>query len=566
VYSKQPGDVPIRFRGKTALAGAAIALSLACLAAAPAGSHTGPLGVPLGAKLDPPPLAASGCPSQVSPDEFASEDRLRGLNREMADFGRRPTGSRAHQRYVASVEHHLARIEGASVREIPYEFDSWQAGGQSLSADGRGIPDAGPVPYAEPTPKGGVTGELVFIPKGTAITAENAAGKVVVRDAATTSVPKAAFAALEWWSYDPDLTLTTSIAENYERDYLAYLERIADLEAAADSGAAGMVLAHSFPREQVRDHYAPYEGVHWEIPAVQVGVDEGAELKQLAAAGKSAKLTLSAKRGPAPTKTLVATLPGMSEERLVVQSHTDGMNAVWDNGPAAMIAMAEHMASLPKECRPRTVEFVFTTAHLHQRLMPPEREGGAGQYAKELDKGYDDGTVALVIALEHLGAREYDAVPRAAGLPGRELKPTGQSEPVSFFVGESPALIGDLAAVTIRHDMRGTIALRGADLPGARIPPHVAYGGEGTPYQAHLIPNISLVTGPWTLYNPAFGMEAVDPALMRKETLVATDLLYTTASIPREVLGGGYVGYRAARGLICGSALETFAFVKCPAG
>ena len=51
----------------------------------------------------------------------------------------------------------------------------------------------------------------------------------------------------------------------------------------------------------------------------------------------------------------------MSEERLVVQSHTDGMNAVWDNGPTAMIAMAEHMAALPKECRPRTIEFVFTT-------------------------------------------------------------------------------------------------------------------------------------------------------------------------------------------------------------
>ena len=31
--------------------------------------------------------------------------------------------------------------------------------------------------------------------------------------------------------------------------------------------------------------------------------------------------------------------------------------------------------------------------------------------------------------------------------------------------------------------MRGTIALRGADLPGARIPPHQTYGGEGTPYQ-----------------------------------------------------------------------------------
>ena len=202
----------------------------------------------------------------------------------MADFGKRPTGSPNHQSYIASVERDLAEIPGLSLREIPYEFDSWLAGSESMSVGGtrpRGrhageqIPLAGPVPYAKPTPKGGVSGELVSIPRGTPITADNAAGKIVVRDAATTSVPKAAFAALEWWSYDPDLTLTKSIGENYERDYLAYLERIADLEAAAQAGAAGIVLAHTFPRDQVRDHYAPYEGVHWGVPAVQVGVDEG---------------------------------------------------------------------------------------------------------------------------------------------------------------------------------------------------------------------------------------------------------------------------------------------------
>ena len=39
---------------------------------------------------------------------------------------------------------------------------------------------------------------------------------------------------------------------------------------------------------------------------------------------------------------LIATLPGGSSERLVVASHTDGMNAVWDNGPISMLALAKH--------------------------------------------------------------------------------------------------------------------------------------------------------------------------------------------------------------------------------
>ena len=52
-------------------------------------------------------------------------------------------------------------------------------------------------------------------------------------------------------------------------------------------------------------------------------------------------------------------------ERIVFASHTDGMNAVWDNGPTAILALAQYFASLPLECRSRTIEFAFTTAHLY---------------------------------------------------------------------------------------------------------------------------------------------------------------------------------------------------------
>ena len=44
---------------------------------------------------------------------------------------------------------------------------------------------------------------------------------------------------------------------------------------------------------------------------------------------------------------------------------------------------------------------------------------GAGDelYARKLDKAYDRGTVKLVLALEHLGAYQWDAVPRGGGCP-----------------------------------------------------------------------------------------------------------------------------------------------------
>jgi hypothetical protein len=77
------------------------------------------------------------------------------------------------------------------------------------------------------------------------------------------------------------------------------------------------------------------------------------------------------------------------------------------------------------------------------------------------------------------------------------------------------------------------------------------------------VPTVALVTGPWSLYNPAFGMEAVDGELMRRQTLVFADILHDVGSVPREVLGGGYLGERAARSAICASAFAGMGFVRC---
>jgi hypothetical protein len=275
-------------------------------------------------------------------------------------------------------------------------------------------------------------------------------------------------------------------------------------------------------------------------------------------------VTIRARDVRSATRTVIATLPGVSDERMVVESHTDGMNAIWDNGPIAILALARHFAALPRECRPRTLQFVFTTGHLYQHLMgTADRGGGAEQEARQLDKDYDTGSIALVLALEHLGAKEYAAVPRSDGGPGRELKPTGRTELNTLFAGESPVLVRALDEQVVKHDLRRTFVLRGSDAPAAKIPPHNSFGGEGTEYQQHLIPTIALVTGPWTLYNPAFGMEAIDGELMRRQTLIFADLMHALASQPAAALGGGYLGERAARSLVCGSAFATLGLARC---
>jgi hypothetical protein len=248
----------------------------------------------------------------------------------------------------------------------------------------------------------------------------------------------------------------------------------------------------------------------------------------------------------------------------VVQSHTDGMNAVWDNGPVAMVEMADYFAHLGKECRPRTLLFAFTTGHLYQHLVDPDRDGSAEQLAKRIDAEYDRGKVAAVFAMEHMGAKRFAPVARPDGKPGQMLAPDGHLETTSIFVGESPVLVADLLQAVRSADVKETIALRGADLPGLAIPPNANYGGEGIPYQAHLIPVVALVTSPWPLFMPAFSDPAalLDKGLLYRQTLAFSDLVHSTSTQPREALAGAYLVYRGVRQLTCGTALEALGLVR----
>jgi hypothetical protein len=543
----------------------AAAALMATLAAVPAGAHMAPLyadGPPTGRGWLAAPRVAQDCPTSVDPARFATADALYADNAKMASFGRRATGSPNHRRFVRWIEKRLRTLPGAQVEAVSYPIDRWTERKVALRIGGRRVPLSGPVFYAKPTAAEGVTAPLVHVPAGTAIADADVAGKIVVRDAETTSVPNAAIAALEWWTYDPDLVLTKDVGGTYEREN-AGQQRIDDMQAAADRGAAGVIFVHGLPRAQVRNQYAPYEGVQWPVPSVMAGSDEGEVVKRAAAEGVRATLTLTARVQRVRTRMLIATIPGLSDEKIVVQSHTDGMNAVWDNGPVGMLAMADWFARLGKDCLPRTVQFVFTTGHLYQHLVAPDRDGSAEQTAKRLDDEYDQGKAAMVLPMEHMGARGWTPVPREDGGPGRVLVPSERNEPSSFFMGESPLLIAKTREVVERLDLRESIALRGIDVPAPAIPPNDNYGGEANPYQHHLIPSVSLVTAPWTLFDPAFGIgKLIDKELLRRQTLVFAELVHTFAPVPRDQLAGGYAGYRAARGLTCGTAFEALGLVR----
>ncbi|HEX8867244.1 MAG TPA: hypothetical protein VF821_16415, partial [Lentzea sp.] len=395
------------------------------------------------------------------------------------------------------LERRVSHLPGVSVRSEHIPITRWQPG-PGLLLSGGAVPVASAIPYSAP---GLRSGELVHLPLGTPITAATARGKVVLRD------------------FPP-----------VDRGYLAEPLLDRDMVDAGIAGAAGVVVAFPFPHEQVRGYWDPHTGTHYRVPGVFIGSDAAARLQ----IGTRTTIGVLAARLPAVTRSLIATLPGQSPERIVLDTNTDGVGWVQENGTVALLALAEHFARLPLRCRPRTLEFTFATAHLHRSSE------GSELRARALDAGYDAGSVAFAFVLEHLGTQEF--------LPGNgSLHPTGAAELSGWFAG-SPTLAQAASATLAGRAVDRTFVLPGSDLPvPGRVPPQCSFGGIGTHFHSHLVPTMAMISGPWTLWAPSFGAQAVDHERMRRQVLAAGDAITALAPVPRDQIAGPYLDLRRAR-------------------
>jgi hypothetical protein len=469
----------------------------------------------------PGTAAAAPCPGSVDPSEFAAAATLRELNRVQWRLGVRATGNRNHRRYVDWLERRVRRVPGVRMRAVTFRIRRWDHRSTALHLNGQPVPVAGPIPYAAPR---SVTAPVVYLGADEPITAANAAGRIVLRDR---------FSGRE----DPDL------------------------EAAGAAGAAGLLLAKDLPRRQIRGFYRPYRGVHWKVPGAYLGADEAQRLRDALASGSvTATLAVRATVTPASTRMPLATLPGRGGRRLVVESHTDGVNAIWDNGPIVMLAMARYLARLPRRCRP-TVEFAFTTAHLYQS------RAGAKWLARRLDREYERGRLAAVMAVEHFGAFHYDAVPRADGR-GNVLVRRRAHEPLVVGVTDSDRLRAAVRRAVAPVAPAAVVDGLDPPVPG-RVPERCSFGGEGGPYNQRLIPTVGAIAGPAVLFAPEFGMEAVDFRFMRRQSIAFTSLLLRIGRMSQAAIAGEIPNLRRRRaagapGCVDGAPSASARTALCP--
>lgn len=499
----------------------------------------------------PGSASAAACPTTTGA-KFAGLPQMKAWNQKLADFGARPTGSPNQKHYINWLDGQLRDVPGVKVTSLHYRFNRWLSKSTSLHATlgvrNTNLAVAGPVPYSRVTGRHGVTAPLLHLPADTPITAANSAGRIVVRDLVAPSITYGLFDLVSWFKYDPAASIDPNA--DYKREWLNN-QPSDDMKAADAAGAAGVIFVHELPRREIQGQYRPYDGIHWLTPGVHLGVDQGTRLEQAidsGAAGLGHIVVRARQTKNARTRSIIGHLPGPGKRRIVVETHSDGMNAVWDNGNVPILAIAHYFAKLPKRCRPGPMEFLFTTAHLYQHLDPSQHGAGDSEYAKILDGAYDRGTVGLVLTLEHLGARDYEAVPRGNGLPGLTLVRTNTTEPSTTFVSESDFLVNTLEQLVQTRDVRRSLLMKGTALAdNSHVPPYCSFGGEATPYEQHLIPSVGFITSPWILFDPGYGLRSIDFRLLRRQTLVFSDFLLRLRGASQDAIAGAYTQYRQER-------------------
>ena len=219
------------------------------------------------------------------------------------------------------------------------------------------------------------------------------------------------------------------------------------------------------------------------MPALWVGNGNGALLEDAGGCGAAATLTLDSPMIPnTSTDNLWTVLPGETDDVIIVNTHSDGCNALEEeDGMIGVVALARYFA---KRTNQKTIVFLLTTGHFGHGLVP-----GAQTWRSENPDLMS--RAAACVTLEHLGSTEWLDDP-ATG----KFEPTGKNQ-FGWAYTPLPA--------------PGSVFLQSVGGTGAQramaVRPLSLYFGEGSASAAAGIPTISYLTGPSYLFTSPPGGE-----------------------------------------------------------
>jgi Peptidase family M28 len=208
---------------------------------------------------------------------------------------------------------------------------------------------------------------------------------------------------------DADLKLARDVRGKavffYSTDTASRHAPIADnaIRRLGERGAAAMFIIQGIPGNE-RTQFYP---VNSQVPTFSTGMKDGLSARDLIADATGAgapphvRIRLDVDRvANLKSGTVWATLPGTTDEQVMVVAHRDGwFEGANDNaaGVATMLGIAEYFAKVPKEQRRRTIVFLGTTGHHNSTA---ESGTWLAAHPEVFDK------TALLLNCEHTGGIE----------------------------------------------------------------------------------------------------------------------------------------------------------------
>jgi hypothetical protein len=197
-----------------------------------------------------------------------------------------------------------------------------------------------------------------------------------------------------------------------------------------DRGAAAIFITLLIPGNM---HFQFYP-VASTVPTFVLGSEDGLRMRDAiteAPAGSHAHVKLSLDVSMTPslkTATVWGTLPGLTDETVVIVAHRDGwFEGANDNasGVATMLGLAEYFAKVPREQRRRTIVFLGTSGH-HDGTA--ESGTWLSQHPETFAK------TALLINCEHTAANLL------ISSNNNVIHSASVESPMSWYIGGSPKL------------------------------------------------------------------------------------------------------------------------------
>lgn len=461
---------------------------------------------------------------EVDERQFLDLTQMRGWYEELDDRGLRATGSRQQEQYVDILQDRMDHVGIQQVRAESVPFERWTPSSWGIDivsgSDTGSVPAASYVPYSGQLPAEGVTAPLIHI-KPELVPPGSLKDKVALIDIDIPPSKLQTFLGLGYGSYDPSHLLTP------ERDYIRVWlgDMLVRFAAVRVAGPLAVIAILPLEDAAAAGMYTPYDGVVRSTPGLYVARAAGARLKQIAAAGGTVNLRLSAQVDNFTGRNLVGIIPGRSSEAVILHSHTDGPNGIEDNGPDLIIAMAQYLARIPRELLPRSIHIVLTTGHF---------VGGAGSRAF-IRKHREDllPWVAASVTVEHVGAMDL------ALAPDGSLHPTGLLEPAIVFMPPHASVLGGEVMRGLASGGMGGTVLAGPTNPKPKsMDTDSAWPGEGEyMWNNGGLPAANYICGPNYLFNGGYPtVRCVDFAMMRRAAMGFVDLALALSRVPKEKL------------------------------